>query len=91
MRFQAKRVFVVLLLCATVDAQTGALLAAREQHKPTQHCCVRCHAGPLPFLQTTATAAIAPVFHVAWLESNPHRESARDVFAVARSSRAPPA
>jgi hypothetical protein len=60
-------------------------------HHATEHCCVLCHVGPLPFLRATTTAAIAPVFHLVWLESNPHGESDREVLAAASSSRAPPA
>jgi len=82
---------VALLLCATVAAQAEALAGMYGVHHATEHCCVVCHMGPLPFLRAPTTASIAPVLHVVWLEFNPHRLSSGEILPVASASRAPPA
>ena len=58
---------VLLLLCATVLAQSTALAAQNESHHSPDHCCLLCHVGPLPFLQTSVSASLAPVFQVVWM------------------------
>jgi len=51
-------VVVLLLLCATVLAQSSALAAQSESHHSPDHCCLLCHTGPLPFLQTSAEVGL---------------------------------
>ena len=82
---------VLLLLCVTMLAQSSALPAQTESHHSPDHCCLLCHVGPLPFLQTRATTLLAPVFQVVWLTPPAHVETPSDERLVASSSRAPPA
>jgi hypothetical protein len=81
---------VLLLLCVTMLAQSAALSAQSESHHSPDHCCLLCHVGPLPFLQTSVTSALAPVFQVVWLAPPAHVETTSDVRLVPSSSRAPP-
>ena len=82
---------VLLLLCAMVVAQSAALSEQSKSHQSTDHCCLLCHVGPLPFLQTSVSAALAPVFQVVWLAPPSHAEGTLDAPLVPNSSRAPPA
>jgi hypothetical protein len=82
---------VLLMLCATVAAQSHGLAAAHEDHRANQHCCLLCHFGPLPLMQAAAPAAPAPLFSVAWLDPNPAFEPTREALLATSSSRAPPA
>jgi hypothetical protein len=81
---------VLLLLCVTILAQSSALSAQSEPHHSPDHCCLLCHVGPLPFLQTSVSAALAPVFQVVWLAPAAGFEAASDVRLVTSPSRAPP-
>ena len=54
------------------------------------HCCLLCHVGPLPFLQTTVSATVMPVFLVVWLLPAPDFEHAHSALLFATSSRGPP-
>jgi hypothetical protein len=81
---------VLLLLCATLLAQSSALSAQSESHHSPDHCCLLCHVGPLPFLQTSVTAALTPVLQVVWLAPPAHFETTSDVRLVPSPSRAPP-
>ena len=81
---------VLLLLCVTVLAQSSALSAQSESHHSPDHCCLLCHVGPLPFLQTSVSASLAPVFQVVWMAPPAHIEITPDVLVVPRASRAPP-
>jgi hypothetical protein len=82
---------VLLLLCVTVSVQSAALSAESKSHQPTDHCCLLCHVGPLPFLQTSFSAVLAPVFQVVWLAPPARLQTASDVRLVPSPSRAPPA
>jgi hypothetical protein len=82
---------VLLLLCATMLAQSSALSAQSESHHSPDHCCLLCHVGPLPFLQASVTAVLAPVFRVVWLAPPAHFETNSDIRVVPSPSRAPPA
>jgi hypothetical protein len=82
---------VLLLLCVMVLAQSASLSAQGESHHSSDHCCLLCHVGPLPFLQTTVSAGRAPVFQVVWLASPAHFETTADVLVVPSPSRGPPA
>ncbi|SPE33278.1 conserved exported hypothetical protein [Candidatus Sulfopaludibacter sp. SbA3] len=81
---------VLLLLCVTLLAQSAALSAQNESHHSPDHCCLLCHVGPLPFLQTSVTTALAPVFQVVWLAPPAHFETTTDVLLIPSPSRAPP-
>ncbi|HLK63646.1 MAG TPA: hypothetical protein VKU19_09410 [Bryobacteraceae bacterium] len=86
-----RRLFVVLLLlCVTVLAQSSALSSQTENHHSPDHCCLLCHTGPLPFLQTRISTTLAPLFRVVWLAAPPHVETIADVRVVPSPSRAPP-
>jgi hypothetical protein len=82
---------VLALLCVTMLAQSSTLLAQSQSHHSPDHCCLLCHKGPLPFLQTSVSAALAPVFQVVWLSPPAHFETTSDVRLVPSPSRAPPA
>jgi hypothetical protein len=82
---------VLLLLCVTMVAQYSALSAQSESHHSPDHCCLLCHVGPLPFLQTSVAAAMAPLFQVVWLAPQARFETTSDVRLVPSPSRAPPA
>ena len=81
---------VLLLVCLTLLGQSLALASQEESHHAPDHCCLLCHVGPLPFLQTNATAAVTPVFLVAWLAPTPAFKTAYQVLLSASSSRGPP-
>ena len=83
-------VVVLLLLCVTVLAQSSALSAERESHHSPDHCCLLCHVGPLPFVQTRVSAALEPVFQVVWLALPARFETTSDLRLVPFPSRAPP-
>jgi hypothetical protein len=72
-------------------AQSSPLSAQRESHHSPDHCCLLCHKGPLPFLQASLSAALAPVFQVVWLAPPARFEATSDVRLVPSTSRAPPA
>jgi hypothetical protein len=87
----AQTAWVLLLMCLTLWGQSFALASQDESHHAPDHCCLLCHVGPLPFLQTTATAAVTPIFLVAWLAPTPDFEPAYSALLLASSSRGPPA
>ncbi len=87
----AKLPIVLLLLSVMVLAQSSALTAQSQSHCERQHCCLLCHAGPLPFLQTNVASAPVPVFRVVWLAPVGHFEPTSDVLLYSSPSRAPPA
>ena len=82
---------VLLLLCVTVLAQSSSLSAQSESHHSPDHCCLLCHVGPLPFVQTSISAALAPVFQTVWLAPAAQFETTSDVLVIPSPSRAPPA
>jgi hypothetical protein len=86
-----KALLIVLLLCVTGIAQFSALVSERETHHASDHCCLRCHIGPLQFLGASASPAIAPVFEVVWLTPATEVATAHDVQLPASPARAPPA
>jgi hypothetical protein len=81
---------VLLLVCLTLLGQSLALASQEESHHAPDHCCLLCHVGPLPFVQTIVTATVTPVFLVAWLASAPDFELAHFAPLFATSSRGPP-
>ncbi|MGD0772344.1 MAG: hypothetical protein ABSC05_05925 [Candidatus Solibacter sp.] len=86
-----KALLIVLLLCVTGAAQFAALVSERETHHASDHCCLLCHAGPLQFLEVSASAGLAPVFEVVWLTPASEVATAHDVQLPASPARAPPA
>jgi len=81
---------IVFLLCATVCAQSAALAGEHTPHHATDHCCLLCHIGVLPFLQAHVQVSIAPAAPVEWLAGTPDLGRMRDALLVSRSTRAPP-
>jgi hypothetical protein len=89
---QYRKILIVgILLCLTVLAQSAALLEQASPHHSGNHCCLLCHVGPLPFLQTTVASVLAPVLRVIWLAPTPRIESSSNVCLYPSPSRAPPA
>ena len=86
-----RALLVLLLLSVTIAAQSSALDPRHESHHAPGHCCLLCYTGPLPFLQTTVTATVTPIFLVAWLAPAADFEPAHQVPFFATASRGPPA
>jgi hypothetical protein len=86
-----KALLIVLLLCVTGITQYAALVSEPETHHASDHCCLLCHAGPLQFLQVTASSGMTPVFAVVWLTPTSEVPAVQDVQLRASSARAPPA
>jgi hypothetical protein len=84
-------VYVLLLVCLVLVAQSAAFASLNEQHRSQDHCCLLCHVGPLPFLHTHVSPVVAPVFCMVWLESAPDFIPTPEVLLATSSSRAPPA
>ncbi len=80
-----------LLLCLFLIAQSSAFTALNQEHHSQDHCCLLCHVGPLPFLNTNVTAVAVPVFSMVWMESIPDFIPRHEVLLSTSSSRAPPA
>jgi hypothetical protein len=81
---------LLLLLCAMFCVQTASVASEQFHQHSSQHCCGLCHVGPLPFLQPSTVAAIAPIFVPAWLEVQDRSGAPREALLAAGSSRAPP-
>ena len=90
-RGRARTLFVLCLLCLAVWAQSSALALENHAHHSSEHCCLLCHTGPLPFLQTEVSTSAAPVLLVAWVASAAEYHGAPEALVPTRSSRAPPA
>jgi hypothetical protein len=89
--YRDRRLLIILaLLCVTVWAQSSALASQTESHHSPDHCCLLCHVGPLPFLQTSVTAKAPPVFQMVWLACPPAPQSTLDPVVIPTPSRAPP-
>lgn len=83
--------FLLLLLCALVCAQTFSIASEHLHQHSSQHCCGLCHTGPLPFVQPAIVVSLAPVLPVAWLENSSRFDIPHEAILTAGSSRAPPA
>jgi hypothetical protein len=90
-RYRSKFLLIVLLLFATLCAQTNSFASEEETHTGSQHCCRLCHMGPVPILTASSVAVVAPIFAAVWIL--PYRAIAapREVLLPAAPSRAPPA
>lgn len=86
-----RALFILAILCLMVWAQSAALILEHSEHHSSEHCCLLCHAGPLPFLQTTLSVAVAPVVPLAWFAPPAEIQDTHDVLIATSSSRAPPA
>ncbi|MGA2268056.1 MAG: hypothetical protein ABSH44_06250 [Bryobacteraceae bacterium] len=96
MSFRARGIarvsLVALFLCVMVCAQAASLASEHSHHCSSAHCCLLCHSGPMPLLQSTVSAAaFAPGVPVAWLERFSGFDAPREVLLTAGDSRAPPA
>jgi hypothetical protein len=91
LRRHKRALLIALLLCVTGVAQFAALASETESHHASDHCCLRCHVGPLPFLKATGSSTIAPVFEVIWLAPNAEVAAVHDIHFPASPARAPPA
>ncbi|HUK17863.1 MAG TPA: hypothetical protein VLW65_15675 [Bryobacteraceae bacterium] len=86
-----RALLVLSILCLMVWAQSAALSLEHSEHHSSEHCCLLCHAGPLPFLQTTPSGSVAPVVPLAWFAPPAEIQDTHDVLMATSSSRAPPA
>jgi len=86
-----RTLLVLALVCLTLCGQSLALASQEESHHASDHCCLLCHVGPLPFLQTTVATTVTPIFQVAWLAPAPDCEPNHQAPLFASSSRGPPA
>jgi len=89
--FTRSRVCVIVLLLCAFFAQSSAFESEHQQHNSSQHCCLLCHIGPLPFVQAGAIATAEPLVAIAWLPPSDPRHRKHDVLPSSDSSRAPPA
>jgi hypothetical protein len=79
------------MLWLALWAQSSALALEHQAHHSRDHCCLLCHSGPLPFLQTSVSAAADPSLPVVWMASADEFQGVHDVLISTSSSRAPPA
>ena len=82
---------IVLVLCATICAQSASLTAEQETHQGSDHCCGLCHLGPAPILPATASAVTAPVFSPVSITVSVVIGAPHDTLVTSSASRAPPA
>lgn len=82
---------VLFLACLLISGQSTALLSTGEPHHATEHCCLLCHVGALPFLQAVNVATVEPPIVLERLMADPNFEASPDVLPSANCSRAPPA
>jgi hypothetical protein len=90
-QFRVRAPLILLLVLLTLCGQSLALTSQEESHHAPDHCCLLCHLGPLPFLQTTVAATLTPIFQAAWLAPTSDFEAAHQMPVFAGSPRAPPA
>ncbi len=87
----SRRWVVVVLLCLVICGQASALALQHHKHGPTEHCCLLCHTGPLPWLQSALPIAAAPLQWAAWFSATYEFEGTYDTLISVSSSRGPPA
>jgi hypothetical protein len=85
----ARRLLVLLFLCAVIGAQAASFAGVHSHEDSTQHCCALCHADPLPFLEPGMVAAMSPHVAVIWIARPAESEAPHDIRLDAGSSRAP--
>ena len=81
---------VLLLLVAVIGVQTASITSEHLHVHNSQHCCALCHAGPLPLIQPTLSAALVPLVSFARVEWSGRPGLPCDVLRSSASSRAPP-
>ncbi len=86
-----RALFVLLLLCSVLCAQSASFASEHSHPHSSQHCCSLCHAGPLPLIQAATASAFAPALSMAWLEWSSGLDAPHQVLLAAGYSRAPPA
>ena len=89
--FARRFLLIVLVLCATICAQSASITAEQETHQGSDHCCGLCHLGPAPVLPATASAVTAPVFSPVSITVSVVIGAPHDVLVTSSASRAPPA
>ena len=89
--FARRFLLIVLVLCATIGAQSASLTAEQETHHASDHCCGLCHLGPAPILPATASAVTAPVFSPVCITVSVVIGAPHHVLVRSSASRAPPA
>jgi hypothetical protein len=89
-RRRLARFLCLMFLGLLFLAQSAALLQAIEPHHSTEHCCLLCHVGSLPFVETEIAMPAAPIVVVDRLVMPPDFQASHDVLLNANSSRAPP-
>ena len=82
---------MLCILCLVVWAQSSAVALQHSEHHSSEHCCLLCHAGPLPFLQTGVAVSLVPSLPVAWFATASDFQDTHDVLIATGCSRAPPA
>ncbi len=82
-------VLVLLVLAIVVSSQVTAAIH-NEQHDTSTHCCLLCHVGSFPLLQTSVAVAIEPVTAVGWIAASPDSGFPREALRPVTCSRAPP-
>ena len=81
---------LVLVLWATVMAQSLALAAEEHHHSAPDHCCLLCHLGPLPALHSATPIPGIPLVGIAYRTTTEPNCPLRGAAPAATSSRAPP-
>lgn len=81
---------LVLFVCLVVFAQSASLSAQFESHHATDHCCLLCHVGAIPFLQVAVASRLTPVFREVWFAPPVDVVMAGESVPLIRASRAPP-
>ncbi len=85
------KAFIVLFLAALVCAQAAALLIVHSHQNTSDHCCLLCHIGPMPFVAASVSELPAPDLPVLGLASSAGLDQPCEVLGSARLSRGPPA
>jgi hypothetical protein len=86
-----QRCLLMVLLCLVVLTQSAEFTSANEIHGSQDHCCLLCHVGPLPFLNTTLLPSMTPVLAIIRLEFRQEFTALLEPALTAHSSRGPPA
>jgi hypothetical protein len=82
--------FLLLLLCATVCAQSPSLEIFHSHAQAAHHCCGLCHSGPAPVLQAAPATLFAPDLPILWLAPAVETVAEHEALVPFCASRAPP-
>src|SRR6476619_6900087 len=83
--------WVVVVLCAVICAQTVSISQEHSHQHSAHHCCGLCHTGPLPFVPMSMDVAALQPSAVTWFTSSDECDGVLERLASVESSRAPPA